>query len=65
MILIDKEIEVLKMLAGEREPEWGAAVSVCLESLAGAGYCTNGPAYMITEAGTAALARAKQRREVA
>lgn len=57
--LNEHEIAVLKMLAGEREPEWGAWVSACLEYLAGARYCTKGPKYVITEAGAAALMRAK------
>lgn len=50
------EIDVLKMLAGEREEEWGAWVSACLEFLEGAGLCTHGPNYQITDKGREVLA---------
>lgn len=58
--LTSHEIDVLKMLAGEREPEWGARVTACLEYLAGAGHCTKGPSYQITVEGRAELERAKR-----
>lgn len=51
------EIEVLKMLNGDRPGEWGAWVSACLGYLAGAGLCTHGPRYQITDAGKAALSK--------
>jgi hypothetical protein len=53
------EIEVLKMLDGEREGEWGAWVGACLDCLEEAGMCTNGPRYLITEKGRVALANAR------
>lgn len=49
--LNEYEIEVLEMLAGKREGEWGAWVGACLESLEDFGLCTSGPNYQITEAG--------------
>lgn len=49
------EVEVLEMLAGQREGRWGAWVGECLESLSGKGLCTHGPNYQITPAGRAAL----------
>ena len=58
--LTPHEIEVLEMLAGEREGEWGAWVGACLEGLQGAGYCTGGPSYQITEVGRAVLATIKE-----
>lgn len=53
------EIEVLEILAGEREGRWGAAIGAALEFLGDAGLCTRGPNYQITEAGRAALKNAK------
>jgi len=50
------EIEVLKMLNGDRPGEWGAWVGACLEFLQGAGLCTRGPEYKITDAGRRVLA---------
>ena len=55
MELTGHEIEVLEMMAGERPGEWGAWVGACRETLQGAGYCTRGPVYEITEEGRAAL----------
>lgn len=49
--LTSHEIEVLRMLASERQGEWGAWVSACLESLEGRGLCTRGPDYQITASG--------------
>lgn len=57
MALTSHDYEVLEMLAGEREGQWGAWVSECLEFLSGRGLCTNGPHYTITEAGREALRR--------
>ena len=56
--LTEHEIRALEMLAGERPGEWGAWVSACLEFLTGAGLCTRGPKYQITDAGRAALKKA-------
>lgn len=53
--LTEYEIKVLEMMAGEREGEWGAWVSACLEELAAGGYCTHGPSYQLTDKGRAAL----------
>jgi hypothetical protein len=58
--LTTHEIEVLKMLAGEREGEWGAWVGACLEFLSGSGLCTRGPNYQITAAGREALAQGER-----
>lgn len=55
MKLTSHEIEVLEMLGGKREGQWGAWVSACLETLSGMGLCTRGPNYQITPAGRAAL----------
>ena len=55
------EVEVLEMLAGEREPEPGAWVAVCLGYLQHRSYCTESEArYEITGEGRAALARAQE-----
>lgn len=55
------EYEVLEMLNGDRKGEWGAWVGACLEFLSGAGLCTRGPQYQITDAGKQALkARGEQ-----
>lgn len=54
--LTSHDIEVLRMLNGERKPEWGAWVGACLEFLSGHGLCTRGPNYQITDAGKRALA---------
>lgn len=54
--MTEHEIEVLKMLNGEREGEWGAWVGACLEFLSGSGYCTRGPHYQITDKGKSFLA---------
>lgn len=51
------EIRVLRMLNGEGEEEWGAWVGACLEFLQGAGFCTRGPNYRITDKGCDYLAR--------
>lgn len=51
----EHEIEVLRMLAGEREAKWGAWVGACLEFLTEAGLCTRGPNYKITDAGRRTL----------
>lgn len=53
--LTTHEIEVLRMLNGEREGEWGAMVGACLEFLSGGGYCTRRPHYKITDKGREAL----------
>lgn len=53
--LTEYEVEVLKMLDGQREFEWGAWVGACLEQLASEGYCTRSMPYQITPAGRAAL----------
>lgn len=60
MKLTIHEIAVLKMLAGEREPEWGAWVAACLECLQGAGLATGGPRYTITDKGKEELVRIKR-----
>lgn len=60
MSLTEYEIKVLEMLAGERPGKWGAWVSACLEYLSGAGLCTRGPNYKITEAGRAKLAEIRR-----
>ena len=52
----EHEIEVLEMLNGEREGTWGAWVAACLEFLSGAGLCTRGPNYKITNEGREFLA---------
>ena len=52
------EWEVLEMLNGYREPEWGAWVSACLEFLKGSGYAAG--LYHITDKGKAALAWRKE-----
>lgn len=49
------ELDVLEMMAGRREGEWGAWVSACLEYLSGFGLCTRGPRYTITDKGRAVL----------
>ena len=56
------EVEVLAMLAGEREPEGGAWVAACLGYLEHRGYCTRSEArYEITDEGRGASgARASQ-----
>lgn len=54
--LVEYEWQVLEMLAGDRPGEWGAWVGACLGALQGAGYCTSGPHYQITDAGRKALA---------
>ena len=55
------EVEVLEMLAGERELKWGAWVAACLGYLKHRGYCTRSEAlFEITDEGRAALARAKE-----
>lgn len=51
--LNEYEIEVLRMLAGEIERDWGAWVAACLETLVAKGLAA--PAYHITDAGRAAL----------
>lgn len=53
--LTEHEIDVLKMLDGQREFEWGAWVGACLEQLVGEGYCTRSMPYQITPAGRLAL----------
>lgn len=53
------EIEVLEILAGEREGRWGAAIGAALEFLSEAGLCTRGPNYQITEAGRIAPKKAQ------
>lgn len=63
MPLTSHEIELLQVMAGEREPSgWGAWVSVCLEALVGGGYITRGPNHQITDAGRAVLDDAKRER---
>lgn len=57
-ILIDHEIEVLEMVAGERPwAPWGAWLGACLEFLRDSGYITNyiGSTPELTEAGRRAL----------
>jgi hypothetical protein len=54
--LTKHEIETLEMLAGRREEERGAVMSMCLDYLRGRGYCTPGPNHTITSAGLAVLA---------
>lgn len=49
------EIEVLKMLNGERTWEWGSWVGACLEFLGEAGLCSRVPPYTITKKGEKAL----------
>ena len=49
------EIEVLRMLNGERELPWGSWVGACIEFLSEAGYVTKRPPYSITERGRAFL----------
>lgn len=54
--LTSDDIEVLRILNGERQGEWGAWVGACLEFLSDRGLCTGGPNYQITEEGKRALA---------
>jgi hypothetical protein len=54
--LTEHEIEVLKMMNGQREGEWGAWVGACLEFLQGHGLCTRGPNYQLTDEGKRVLA---------
>lgn len=49
------EIEVLEMLAGKRDGQWGAWVGAVLGTLSGRGLCTRGPNYQITDSGRAAV----------
>lgn len=58
--LTETEIEVLRMMSGEAEGRWGAAVSASLEFLQEFGYCTRGPNYQITDAGRKALHEATE-----
>lgn len=53
------EIEVLEMLAGEREFKWGSWVGAALEFLSEAGLVTRGPRYQITVEGARVLASSK------
>jgi hypothetical protein len=53
--LTSHEREVLEMLAGTREAEWGAWVAACLEFLQESGFATRGLKPQITEAGRQAL----------
>jgi hypothetical protein len=55
--LTKHEIKTLEMLAGRREEERGAVMSMCLDYLRGRGYCTPGPNHTITSAGLAVLAK--------
>lgn len=57
--LTTHEIEVLKMLNGEKEVVWGAWVAACLESLVGFGHSTSSPNYNITQLGKDYLAKIK------
>lgn len=50
------EIRVLWMMDGGPELNWGAAMSVACEHLAGRGLCTYGPNFRITDVGRQALA---------
>lgn len=50
------EVEVLRMLNGDSNGEWGAWVAACLEWLSGHGYCTDSPNYQITDKGKQFLA---------
>lgn len=54
--LNDFEIEVLRMLNGEKEIQWGAWVGACLEYLSDGGYCTRSPNYEILPRGKQYLA---------
>jgi len=56
----EHEIAVLQMLSGDRPGEWGAWVGACLEFLEGAGLCTRGPNYQITQKGRDFLATRKR-----
>lgn len=63
LALSSHEIATLRMIAGEQTPEWGAAVSACLEFLRGHGLarCSTGAfahRYELTPAGEAALRQA-------
>lgn len=49
------EVEVLEMLAGKRDGQWGAWVGAVLGTLSGRGLCSRGPNYQITDSGRAAL----------
>lgn len=53
--LTRSDIQVLEMLGGRREGEWGAWVGACLGELRARGFCTPGPNYRITPAGRAHL----------
>jgi len=59
--LSSREVDVLQMMAGEREPEFAPWVGACLEVLVGKGLCADGPIRtLITDKGRAALADAKR-----
>lgn len=49
--LNEYEIDVLRMVAGERTIPWGAWVGACLEYLEEEGYITKGPRCLLTERG--------------
>ncbi len=55
------EIRVLWMMDGGPKLDWGAAMSVSCEHLAGRGLCTYGPNFQITDAGRQALAATKSK----
>lgn len=57
--LNEYEWEVLEIMDGRRQCQWGAWVSACLESLEGFGLVTPGPNYQLTDAGRAMLAGRK------
>jgi hypothetical protein len=59
--LTSDDIEVLRILNGERQGEWGAWVGACLEFLSDHGLCTRGPNYQITDAGKRALAESQRK----
>lgn len=57
--LTDFDMQVLRMLNGDIELPWGAAVSVALEWLSGQGLASDRLPYRITEAGRTLLSTTK------
>jgi hypothetical protein len=53
--LIDAEIEVLRMLAGQLPFVWSVAAAICIEELARRGFCTANAAPRITPSGLKTL----------
>jgi len=53
--LLDAEIAVLQMLAGQKPIVWNVEAAICAEALGRRGFCTCHSAPQITAAGVAAL----------